>query len=227
MTLTSPSPLPADTVLDAPAAPVPQAPASGPVRFERSLVDRACLGDAEALQLILRQFIDPLERIESCEYLGTLGIQPFGVKSFVVLTPRRVGSLRIGWFGQVIYQDAPLEYTVSGLIAQPSRLWLYLLAAFSTLVVLSGALSLFVVLGAFSFWGIVALLVMPLMLAFTWLVTVRVYYALNKCGILWAVREGLWVYAFTNRGRMNIANRLHRRIFELRERRVRDVQAVN
>jgi hypothetical protein len=44
--------------------------------------------------------------------------------------------------------------------------------------------------------------------------------------MLWAVREGLWVYAFTNRGRMNIANRVHREIFELREQRVKAVTAL-
>src|SRR6187401_2325657 len=85
--------------IDVPAtAPVTE----GPVRFEKSLVDRACLGDADALATIVRQFIGPAERLETCEYLGTLGIQPFGLKSFLVLTPRRVGALRICWFGFVL-----------------------------------------------------------------------------------------------------------------------------
>jgi hypothetical protein len=44
--------------------------------------------------------------------------------------------------------------------------------------------------------------------------------------LLWAVREGLWVYAFTNRGRMNVANRLYRQIVAVRERRLREVQPI-
>lgn len=198
----------------------------GPVRFEKSLVDRACLGDAAALSTILSQFIGPAEKLEACEYLGTLGIQPFGLKSFVVLTPRRIGSLRIGWFGRVEYQDAPLEYTVSGLIAQPSKFGLYLWTLINTLVVIAADSFVFSFVSPGSALGILALAVLAMMLAAVWLVTVRLYYAFNKCGMLWAVREGLWVYAFTNRGRMNIANRVHREIFELREQRIKTVSVL-
>lgn len=222
--ITTPSvPLVADpTVIDT-AAPS----SSGPVRFEKSLVDRACLGDADALQTIVRQFIDPPETIVACEYLGTLGIQPFGLKSFLVLTPRRLGALRIGWFGYVLYQDAPLEYTVSGVVAQPSKLGLYLWTFFNTLVILTADFFLFALAAAISTaLSVLALLLAPLALAAVWLMTVRMYYAINKCGMLWAVREGISVYAFTNRGRMNLANRLHRLIFEMRERRVREVSPV-
>jgi hypothetical protein len=222
--ITTPSvPLVADpTVIDT-AAPS----SSGPVRFEKSLVDRACLGDADALQTIVRQFIDPPETIVACEYLGTLGIQPFGLKSFLVLTPRRLGALRIGWFGYVLYQDAPLEYTVSGVVAQPSKLGLYLWTFFNTLVILTADFFLFALAAAISTaLSVLALLLAPLALAAVWLMTVRMYYAINKCGMLWAVREGISVYAFTNRGRMNLANRLHRLIFEMRERRVREVSPM-
>ena len=222
--ITTPSvPLVADpTVIDT-AAPS----SSGPVRFEKSLVDRACLGDADALQTIVRQFIDPPETIVACEYLGTLGIQPFGLKSFLVLTPRRLGALRIGWFGYVLYQDAPLEYTVSGVVAQPSKLGLYLWTFFNTLVILTADFFLFALAAAISTaLSVLALLLAPLALAAVWLMTVRMYYAINKCGMLWAVREGISVYAFTNRGRMNLANRLHRLIFEMRERRAREVSPM-
>jgi hypothetical protein len=210
--------------LDAPA--VEPRTQDGPVRFEKSLVDRACLGDAEALGTIVRQFIGPAEKLEACEYLGTLGIQPFGLKSFIVLTARRIGSLRIGWFGMVEYQDAPLEYTVSGLIAQPSKFGLYLWTCINTVIVLAVDFFVFSLVSPRSALGILALVLSPLVLAGVWLVTVRLYYAFNKCGMLWAVREGLWVYAFTNRGRMNLANRLHREIFELREQRVKTVAAL-
>jgi hypothetical protein len=74
--------------------------------------------------------------------------------------------------------------------------------------------------------GVIALLASPIVLAGVWLATVRLYYAFNKCGLLWAVREGLWVYAFTNRGRMNVANRLHRTTIEMRERRIREVSPL-
>jgi hypothetical protein len=201
----------------------PAAPPTGPVRIDRSLVDRACLGDEDSLHTIVRQFIGTDERIETCEYLGTLGIQPFGLKSFAVVTAKRIGTLRIGWLGYVEYQDAPLEYTVSGLIAQPSKLALYVWLVINTTLMLFADFTIFLALGAWSFGGLLALLVSPLALALVWLITVRLYYAMRKCGMLWAVREGLWVYAFTNRGRMNVANRLYRRIFELRERRVREI----
>jgi hypothetical protein len=206
-----------------PAREGPPRPA-GPVRLDKSLVDRACLGDNEALRLILHQFIDVEEPIEWCEYLGTLGIQPFGLKSFAVLTANRVGTLRIGWFGYVMYQDAPLEYTVSGMIHQPSKLGLYIWLTINTLVVLVGDLYLFGSLVApLSVLGVFAIVASALLLALVWAMTVRLYYAFNKCGILWAVREGLWVYAFANRGRMNIANRLHRLAVQNRERRTRVV----
>ena len=201
----------------------PSAATTGPVRIDKSLVDRACRGEDDALHTIVRQFIGGDERIDSCEYLGMLGIPPFGLKSFAVVTPKRVGTLRIGWLGYVEYQDAPLEYTVSGLIAQPSKLALYLWLALSTLFVLAADFVLFAAVGPWSWLGLLSLALAPIGLALAWLISVRLYYAFMKCGILWAVREGLWVYAFTNRGRMNVANRLHRRIFELREIRVREL----
>ncbi|MGC4085146.1 MAG: hypothetical protein QM736_24270 [Vicinamibacterales bacterium] len=204
----------------------PETTASGPVHIDKSLVDLACLGDRDALTTILRQFIDAGEPIEWCDYLGTLGIQPFGLKSFAVLTPRRIGTLRIGWFGHVMYQDAPLEYTVSGLVAQPSKFGLYVWLAVNTLIVMALDFVVFAALTPFSIVGIVALVLLPVLLAAVWLATVRFYYAFNKCGLLWAVREGLWVYAFTNRGRMNVANRLHRRTVDMRERRIRDLSPL-
>lgn len=210
-----------------PAAAAPPASSAGPVQIDRSLVDRACLGDDEALQMILRQFIDASEPIDVCEYLGTLGIQPFGQKSFAVLTPKRVGSLRIGWLGYVLYQDAPLEYTVSGIILQPSKLALYIWLALTTLLVMTVDVAVFMNFmqspGAGNLIAILLLPVMAALLALTWLIVVRLFYAFRKCGMVWAVREGVAVYAFTNRGRMNIANRLHRRIYDLRERRIRDL----
>jgi hypothetical protein len=197
------------------------------VNIDKSLVDLACLGDQEALHAILRQFIDPGERIEWCDYLGTLGIQPFGLKSFALLTARRIGTLRIGWFGYVLYQDAPLEYTVSGMVVQPSKFGLYLWLVINTLVLLVADYALFTILvRPMSLLGVATVCVAALVLAVTWVMTVRVYYKLNKCGLLWAVREGLWVYAFANRGRMNVANRLHRLTLDLRERRVRDVSPL-
>ena len=93
------------------------------------------LGDQDALRTILHQFIDSEETIEWCEFLGTLGIQPFGLKSFAVLTAQRIGTLRIGWFGYVLYQDAPLEFTVSGMINQPSKLGLYIWLTINSLLV--------------------------------------------------------------------------------------------
>lgn len=200
---------------------------NGPVSIDKSLVDRACLGDEDALQAILRQFIDGDEPIEWCAYLGTLGIQPFGIKSFAVLTARRIGSLRIGWFGHVVYQDAPLEYTVSGLVNQPSKLGLYVWLTINTALVLGLDAWIFAtVVPPLSLLGALAVAVLPLLLALAWILTVRLYYAFNKCGLLWAVREGLWIYAFTNRGRMNVANRLHRRTLDLREARVRQISAL-
>lgn len=121
-----------------------------------------------------------------------------------------------------VAQDAPLEYTVSGMIYQPSKLGLYVWLIINTLLVSAGDAFIFTrVVPPLSVLGVVAILVAALLLAFAWAMTVRLYYAFNKCGLLWAVREGLWVYAFANRGRMNVANRLHRVAVQLRERRSR------
>jgi hypothetical protein len=193
---------------------------NGPVRLDRSLVDRACLGEEEALHTIVQQFIGTEERIEICEYLGQLGIPPFGLKSFAVVTTKRVGSLRIGWLGYVEYQDAPLEYTVSGLIATGWRCTSGWRSTPRSSVCRPD------VLGRRPWSWLGMLTGAGRALALAWLISTRLYYAFRKCGVLSAVREGLWVYAFTNRGRMNVANRLHRRIFELREQRVRELAPV-
>lgn len=217
----------ADVAVALAAGPRDSVGPAGPVRLDKSLVDRACLGDHEALRTILHQFIDTEEAIEWCEYLGTLGIQPFGLKSFAVLTASRIGTLRIGWFGYVLYQDAPLEFTVSGMINQPSKLGLYVWLAINSLLVFAVDFYLFgTVVPPLSFLGALVVLVGALFLALAWALTVRLYYAFNKCGLLWAVREGLWVYAFANRGRMNVANRLHRLAVQFRERRVHAVQPL-
>jgi len=206
------------------AADSSQVKSGGPVQLDKSLVDRACLGDGMALHAILRQFIGTDEQIEWCDYLGTYGIQPFGRKSFAVLTPRRIGTLQIGWLGFVWYQDAPLEFVVSAAIAQPSKLALYVWLTINTLVVLIGDFLLFGgVIPPLSVLGVAAFLLTGLILAAAWVFTVRLYYSIMKCGLLWAVREGLWVYAFTNRGRMNIANRLFRLAFDQRALRAKEV----
>lgn len=179
----------------------PQAPAgSGAIKFEASTLVRAKQNDKEAMALMFKQFISADETIHSVEYLGTNGIWGLGTHSFGCLTNRRIAALKVGAFGEVVYQDGFLEYLNSMVVWQPSKLGLYIW-------------SFILVLLSIPTFGI-ALILFPLM--------VKTYYRFNKCGLVFIIRQGVSVYMFTNRKLLGRANSIYRDTVALREGRFRD-----
>lgn len=166
--------------------------------MEQALLYRARRDDREAIETMFRQFLPPGEEIAAAEYLGVFGFWGFGRDSFGVATDRRVAGLQVGGFGEVLYQDASLEYVNSMVLYQPSRSGLYI-----TLAAV-----------AIATFGI-GLLLAPLI--------ARGYYRRKKSGLLVVVREGVSVYVFIDRKRMLAANRFYREIARLREDRIRRV----
>ena len=203
------------------AAPSFSPPAQGQATSAHAIVDQAKKGDEQALRTLFGQFIPSAEPVDEAHYLGVMGMLGLGTHSFAALTPQRVATLRIGAFGEVFYQDAPLEYLNSTAVLQPSRLKLYALPAIWvfgwTIFLLMALVGLAEGLGGF---GLLILLVVVLALLATPLV-VKLAYGLVKSGMLLWVREGLAVFVFMDRQRITLANRYYRLLSELRDERVR------
>lgn len=202
------------------------------IRVERSLLDRAKANDVEAIATMFRQFMSPDEEIYFAEYCGLLGFWIFGTHSFACLTNRRLGVLYVGAFGRVEYNDGFLEHQNSGAVYQPSLLKLYLwsffAAVFGLLIVgiaLVGSVGVSqAVGGVLGFLTGVLVVALGLAVALlTVFLCVRIYYRLNKCGLIWWIREGLSVYVITNRGKMNRANHLYRLACQVRDGRLKSV----
>lgn len=188
---------------------------SEPAQVPKSLLAKGKANDPEAITTMFRQFLMPEEKVFFAEYLGAEGVWGFGTHSFACLTDRRVASLRVGRFGEVIYQDGLLEYINSTVVYQPSKLLLYFLwfiiwGVYTYAVVAGtvggGALgfALALVLG-----GLVTFLLM--------VITARMFYRVRKCGAVWWVREGVSVYVFSNRKRLLRVNALSRMAIHLRD----------
>lgn len=77
------------------------------------------------------------------------------------------------------FQDAFIEDVNSGIIYQPSVFWLYFI-------------------GILLACTIIGILLIP-----GW---VRLYYLINKSGMVWSIREGFSVYAFADRSKINDVN---------------------
>jgi len=221
----SPSPLGATK----PAA--PQSAAKGSIKIEKSLLRQAKSDDPAAVVTMFKQFVPPDEDIMQADYFGIQGLWWFGLHSFACLTPRRVASLRVGRFGEVIYQDGFLEYINSGVVYQPSRLFLFLVSFLIILTGLGFTVSSFYAAATIPYppvalqsllLGIAALLLTPLLL----IVWVRIFYRLVKCGLVLWIREGIPVYFFSNRGRIMKANALYRSFTNVRETRLKVVGPI-
>lgn len=217
--------------MDTEARDAPTMPTTA-IKLEPSLLDRAKANDLDAITKMFRQFMSPDEEIYFAEYCGLLGFWIFGTHSFACLSNRRLASLQVGAFGRLFYNDGFLEHHNSGAVVQPSLLKLYLWAAFAVLfgllvfgITLVSAGEVFGrvggVLGLLS-----AVLVVALGLGASVLsvyLTIRLYYSLNKCGLVWWIREGISVYIFTNRGKMTRANHLYRLSCQVRDDRLKAV----
>ncbi|HEY6886912.1 MAG TPA: hypothetical protein VI300_04005 [Solirubrobacter sp.] len=172
-------------------------------RFDRrSILQRARAQDEEAIEIMFRQFLPEQDEIISAAFLGTQGLWGFGAHSFLCVTDHRVAAIRIGLLGDLNYQDGALEHVNSGLIHQPSLLWLYLFAAVMTIWPLA-----FLIAAPLS--AVVTLLLTPLILLALPLWT-RLYYRLVKSGSILNVRNGLNAFVFCDRKRMGTLTRLYR-----------------
>lgn len=166
-----------------------------PIHIAGSILSRAIKNDRDAIETMFRQFLDETEAIEFAEFLGVKGILGIGEKSFSCITPRRVASLQVSSFGELVYQDGFLEDINSNIIYQPSLLPLYIFSFF---------------LALFTFG--IGLILLPLL--------VSLYYKIKKCGIVCNVKEGYSVYFFCDRKRITAACRMLRKITSSRERRI-------
>jgi hypothetical protein len=199
---------------------LPSSQEKGSIRIESSVLRMAKQGDVQATALMFKQFVPEDESVYFAEYLGVEGFWGIGTHSFGCLTDRRVASIRVGAFGEVVYQDGYIDYVNSGVVYQPSKLMLYLAIIICTLVALGSAAG--IVLGIIQgraeiiatcvIWFLGSLIALP--------VSVKIFYRLKKCGVVFWIREGICVYLFTNRGRLVKANRLYRNLTQLREQRI-------
>jgi hypothetical protein len=171
----------------------------GLIKLEKSLLDRAKKNDQEAISTMFSQFLCPDEQIFYICYLGTQGMWGLGKKSFACLTNRRICSLQVGAFGEIVFQDGYLEQSNGGIVYQPDLLTLYLMVL------------IFCVLAVVFTFGL-GLLLLPFV--------VQLYYRYKKCGLVWVIKEGVSVYVFCNRKKLVFANDLYRTVGEVREQRM-------
>ena len=192
------------------------------IRIAGNIVDLAKEDDPEALQAIFGQFIPADENVVWCGYLGKLGWY-FGRHSFACLTDKRVADVSIGWFGEIIYQDALLEYFNSTVVVQPSRLMLYILCVFAAAMFGIGSISLFASLKEASASTLVYVVAVPVLLVLLFIafeVVVRFYYLVSKCGIVLWIKDGVSIYIFTDRKLLTKANSLIRMLRFQRDERI-------
>jgi hypothetical protein len=166
--------------------------------IESSLLSRAQLGDTQAIKEMFARFLPEDETPLTTYYLGIEGMWGLGKRSFGCVTSRRIASLQVGAFGEVVYQDGALEFLNSALVVQPSKLALYVYG-------------LLIVMLAIPTFGL-SLLLLPLVAKF--------YYRIHKCGAVFKIAEGISVYIFTNRKLLARANALYRAAIGQREGRL-------
>lgn len=161
------------------------------IEIKKSVVAKAKEGDNAAIREMFLTFLGEDETILKVEYLGKYGVF-FPTRSFVCLTDKKVAALEYGPFGKIIYSDAFIEEVNSGIIYQPSIFWLYFIGA------------------------ILCITIVGLLLLNAW---VKMYYTLNKSGMVWCVREGVNIYAFANRSKINLVNNIWRKASYIRGQR--------
>lgn len=170
-----------------------ETPASG-----GTLLQRARAGDRGALETMFRQFLPQTDAILTTAFLGTQGLWGIGTHSFGCVTQRRAASLRVSTFGRIVFQESLSANVNGGRIHQPSRVWLYLLAAAWVLWPLSAAVG-----GPVAVAGLLFTIPsLPLV--------IRFYHGRVKSGALLLVRESPPNHLFCDRGKLRIANALYR-----------------
>lgn len=185
----------------------------GEIRIGSNILSRCTKNDQKALLVMFKQFIPEDEEVYYLQYLGLEGIWGMGTKSFACLTERRVADITVSRFGEVTYQDGYLEAINSSIIYQPSKLGLYLLIIF---YIFSASLLTIITFASNIFLGLLIFGISFFLFPFT----VRIYYRIVKCGIVFMIKEGIPIYMFTNRKYLKRANLLCRNITLLREKRI-------
>lgn len=161
------------------------------IEIDKNIVARAITGDHIAIKEMFSTFIGEDDTIVSVEYVGKYRVF-FPTRFFVCLSEKKLAVLEYGPFGKIFYSDAFIEEVNSGIIYQPSLIWLYIIG---TILCLS----------------IVGILLLNL-----W---VRIFYARNKSGMMWCVREGVNLYCFANRSKIHLVNELWRKASYIRGQR--------
>lgn len=161
------------------------------IEIEKSIVKRAMAGDKEAMKIMFQTFLAEDETIVAVEYLGSYGLF-FSTKSFVCVTDKKIAAMEYGPFGKIVYSDAFVEEVNSGVIYQPSIFQLYLVGF------------------------ILCISILGILLLDAW---IRMYYKFNKSGMVWCVREGVNIYAFSNRSKINVVNNIWRKVSCIRNNR--------
>jgi hypothetical protein len=163
------------------------------IEIEKSLLKKAKEGNQVALMELFSQFVATDEKIVNVYYFGRYGLL-WGDHSFACVTDKKVISLKTGSFNMILYQDAFLEDINSGVIYQPSLFMLYLVGFILCLTIIGFFL--------LSIW-------------------VKVFYTFNKSGLLWNVKNGISVYIFSNRHKINQVTEMWRIVSALREKKVK------
>lgn len=159
------------------------------IQFDSSLVRNAKKGDKQAIAKMFSSFVGDGEQIHEVEYFGKYGVF-FLTHSFICVTDKKIYALQYGPFGQIVLSDAFIEELNSGMIYQPSVFNLYMVSI------------------------CLCITIVGILLLNSW---VRLFYSLNKSGLVWCVREGINVYAFANRSNINKVNAVWRKVSLLRE----------
>jgi hypothetical protein len=188
------------------------------VKFDRDVLNRATNGSSTSIESMFKKFIPDDERIICVGYLGIQGLWFIGIHSFICLTERRVADITIGNFGEVTYQDGYLEDINSSFIYQPSKpvLW----ASITSFYLSNGWLAYWAVGGWVTIiFIILAILLLPFL--------VRIYYRFVKCGIVFAVREGISIYVFCDRKYLKRVIDLAREVTLQREIRIKLIKKIH
>ena len=184
-----------------------------------SLKSRARSGERAALEAIFRQFIPEDEHIEAAAFLGVKGILGIGMHSFGAVTDRRVASLELTMFGGAIYRDGYHEHMNSSVVYQPSKLYSYICSLsfaaiwyFALYGLVNTGRRQWILLGLIPLWFALGVALAPL--------AARLLHRYVKSGLVLVVREGVWVYCFTDRARLGMANELASLATEARDNRL-------
>jgi FHA domain len=216
----------------------------GGISVAQSILQSASNNDFGAICMMFKQFIPEDEQIEYAAYLGIQGLWGIGTRQFACVTNRRVADITIGFFGELTYQDGFLEHINSGIIYQPSKLWLYVTLVGYFLFGLSFASPIWTAIlsSIFNFlsFGILAPLALIFSIASLAIfmpLIVKWYYRLVKCGLVMSVREGeiylspmgyafshRLIYFFSNRKLITRASSLYRHFTIQREVRLNAVE---